>query len=63
MFLFEEGEDKQVMGLKPMNCPGHCLIFGSKVLSITLNPTLKTLNPTPRTLENLTKPFALDCKP
>jgi threonyl-tRNA synthetase len=47
MFLFEEEEDKQVMGLKPMNCPGHCLVFGSKVLSITLNPKPQTQNPTP----------------
>jgi threonyl-tRNA synthetase len=28
MFLFEEGE--QLFGLKPMNCPSHMLIFGSK---------------------------------
>ncbi|KAI8072491.1 threonyl-tRNA synthetase [Gongronella butleri] len=26
----EEGEDGGVYGLKPMNCPGHCLIFDSK---------------------------------
>ncbi len=28
MFLVDEGE--QVYGMKPMNCPGHMLIFGSK---------------------------------
>lgn len=22
-----EGEKKELMGLKPMNCPGHCLVF------------------------------------
>jgi threonyl-tRNA synthetase len=31
MFLFEcEG---QQFGLKPMNCPGHCLMFGSRLRS------------------------------
>lgn len=28
MFIFEE--DKETYALKPMNCPGHMLIFGSK---------------------------------
>ena len=28
MFLLEV--EKQQFGLKPMNCPGHCLIFGSR---------------------------------
>jgi threonyl-tRNA synthetase len=28
MFLVDEGE--QIYGLKPMNCPGHMLIFGAK---------------------------------
>ena len=28
MFTFEA--EKTVFGLKPMNCPGHCLIFGSR---------------------------------
>jgi threonyl-tRNA synthetase len=33
MFLIEsEGEDEQ-SGLKPMNCPGHMLLFGSEVRS------------------------------
>ncbi len=26
----DEGEDSETFGLKPMNCPGHCLIFSSK---------------------------------
>ena len=26
----EEDEDGRIIGLKPMNCPGHMLIFGSK---------------------------------
>jgi threonyl-tRNA synthetase len=25
--------EKQEFGLKPMNCPGHCLMFGHKVRS------------------------------
>ena len=28
MFLLEV--EKQQFGLKPMNCPGHCLIFGAR---------------------------------
>eukprot|EP00245_Coleochaete_scutata_P007506 TRINITY_DN22935_c0_g1_i1.p1 TRINITY_DN22935_c0_g1~~TRINITY_DN22935_c0_g1_i1.p1 ORF type:complete len:724 (+),score=193.99 TRINITY_DN22935_c0_g1_i1:53-2224(+) len=31
MFVFEV--EKQEFGLKPMNCPGHCLMFDSKVRS------------------------------
>ncbi|CAG2121071.1 unnamed protein product, partial [Medioppia subpectinata] len=31
MFLFDV--DKEKFGLKPMNCPGHCLIFDSDVRS------------------------------
>ena len=31
MFLLDV--EKQKFGLKPMNCPGHCLIFGSTVRS------------------------------
>jgi tRNA synthetase class II core domain (G, H, P, S and T) len=31
MFLLNV--EKQEFGLKPMNCPGHCLIFGSRVRS------------------------------
>ena len=31
MFRFEQ--DKEVFGLKPMNCPGHCLIFDSEIRS------------------------------
>ncbi|KAL8049717.1 hypothetical protein ABFX02_06G037500 [Erythranthe guttata] len=31
MFVFEV--DKQEFGLKPMNCPGHCLIFDHRVRS------------------------------
>lgn len=29
----EENEDEGEYGLKPMNCPGHCLIFASKLRS------------------------------
>ncbi|PIQ83332.1 MAG: threonine--tRNA ligase [Candidatus Omnitrophica bacterium CG11_big_fil_rev_8_21_14_0_20_63_9] len=32
MFLFES-EDQQQFGLKPMNCPGHILIYASKTRS------------------------------
>jgi threonyl-tRNA synthetase len=28
MFSFEV--EKETYGLKPMNCPGHCIIFGSR---------------------------------
>ena len=28
MFLFDV--EKEQFGLKPMNCPGHCIIFGSR---------------------------------
>lgn len=28
MFTFEV--EKDIWGLKPMNCPGHCLIFASR---------------------------------
>lgn len=28
MFTFEV--EKDIWALKPMNCPGHCLIFGSR---------------------------------
>lgn len=31
MFVFEI--EKQEFGLKPMNCPGHCLIFDHRVRS------------------------------
>lgn len=31
MFLFEQ--HKETFGLKPMNCPGHCLIYASKTRS------------------------------
>lgn len=31
--LAEEEEDDTEFGLKPMNCPGHCLIFASKLHS------------------------------
>lgn len=34
MFICTDGEeDGQLYGLKPMNCPGHCLIFASRVRS------------------------------
>jgi threonyl-tRNA synthetase len=32
MFLIP-GEDDQVLGIKPMNCPGHMLLFGSQLRS------------------------------
>lgn len=31
MFSFDV--EKQEYGLKPMNCPGHCVMFGSRVRS------------------------------
>ena len=31
MFSFES--EKREFGLKPMNCPGHCVIYGSRVRS------------------------------
>jgi len=34
MFTFTDGEEEgQTFALKPMNCPGHCLIFGNRVRS------------------------------
>eukprot|EP00924_Labyrinthula_sp_SR-Ha-C_P004493 maker-scaffold_1-snap-gene-2.5-mRNA-1 protein AED:0.01 eAED:0.01 QI:0/0.5/0.33/1/1/1/3/11/805 len=34
MFTFTDGEHKSnIYGLKPMNCPGHCLIFDNRVRS------------------------------
>lgn len=31
MFSFDV--EKQEFGLKPMNCPGHCIMFGNKARS------------------------------
>ncbi len=31
--MFVIDRDDQLMGLKPMNCPGHCLLFGAKTRS------------------------------
>ncbi|CAA2956421.1 threonine--tRNA ligase, mitochondrial 1-like [Olea europaea subsp. europaea] len=36
MFVFEV--EKQEFGLKPMNCPGHCLIFDQRVRSYREHP-------------------------
>ncbi len=33
MFLIESASDEEKSGLKPMNCPGHMLLFGSEVRS------------------------------
>jgi threonyl-tRNA synthetase len=33
MFLIESDREEEKSGLKPMNCPGHMLIFGSEVRS------------------------------
>jgi len=33
MFLIESDNEEEKSGLKPMNCPGHMLIFGSEVRS------------------------------
>ncbi len=33
MFLIESRGDEEQSGLKPMNCPGHMLLFGSEVRS------------------------------
>lgn len=30
MYFSYVGENKSEVGLKPMNCPGHCLLFGSE---------------------------------
>jgi threonyl-tRNA synthetase len=37
MFSFDV--EKQEYGLKPMNCPGHCVMFGSKQRSYRCAPT------------------------
>ncbi len=29
-FLFPSGEEGEELGVKPMNCPGHCLLFRSR---------------------------------
>jgi threonyl-tRNA synthetase len=33
MFLIESSREEEKSGLKPMNCPGHMLLFGSEVRS------------------------------
>jgi len=33
MFLIQSPDDEEQSGLKPMNCPGHMLLFGSEVRS------------------------------
>src|SRR5436305_3376440 len=33
MFFVEQHEDEKRMALKPMNCPGHMLLFGSELRS------------------------------
>ena len=33
MFLIESANEEEKSGLKPMNCPGHMLLFGSEVRS------------------------------
>jgi threonyl-tRNA synthetase len=33
MFLIESASEEEKSGLKPMNCPGHMLLFGSEVRS------------------------------
>jgi len=33
MFLIPGDDDEHTMGLKPMNCPGHMLLFGSRTRS------------------------------
>jgi len=38
MFLVQE-EDETTFGLKPMNCPGHMLLFGSRLRSYRELPT------------------------
>ncbi|KAK6155767.1 hypothetical protein DH2020_010015 [Rehmannia glutinosa] len=42
MFVFEV--EKQEFGLKPMNCPGHCLIFDHRVRSYRGEPFLCAFN-------------------
>jgi threonyl-tRNA synthetase len=32
-FLQQEPGDEQLFGLKPMNCPGHCLVYASRARS------------------------------
>ena len=33
MFFVEQHEDERRLALKPMNCPGHMLLFGSQLRS------------------------------
>jgi threonyl-tRNA synthetase len=30
MFFLQQESEDQLFGLKPMNCPGHCLVYGSR---------------------------------
>jgi threonyl-tRNA synthetase len=30
MFFLQQDSEDQLFGLKPMNCPGHCLIYGAR---------------------------------
>ncbi len=39
MFFVEQHEDEKRMALKPMNCPGHMLLFGSELRSYRDLPT------------------------
>jgi threonyl-tRNA synthetase len=32
-FLQNDEDDEKLFGLKPMNCPGHCVVFGSRARS------------------------------
>jgi threonyl-tRNA synthetase len=32
-FIRQESDDDQLFGLKPMNCPGHCLVYASRARS------------------------------
>jgi len=38
MFLIESATEEEKSGLKPMNCPGHMLLFGSEVRSYRALP-------------------------
>jgi threonyl-tRNA synthetase len=29
-FIQQDADDDQLFGLKPMNCPGHCLVYGAR---------------------------------
>ena len=41
MFFVQGAEDEKPLALKPMNCPGHMLLFGSQLRSYRICPAVR----------------------